>query len=74
MSMNLEDLQRVVEVAVRAAMAAQTAGGGGGGGGQRGGNRLDEKYFRRCEKFNGDERLWREWAFSFRTAVGKASV
>ena len=35
---------------------------------------MDEKYFRRCEKFNGDERAWREWAFSFRTAVGMASV
>ena len=36
--------------------------------------RLDERFFRRVEKYGGDEKSWREWSFSFKSAVGMANV
>jgi hypothetical protein len=30
---------------------------------------MDERYFRRIEKFNGDEKMWKEWHFQMRAAV-----
>jgi hypothetical protein len=42
-------------------------GGSGGGGGVR----LDERYFRRVEKFDGTgKNNWREFSFQFKVAVG----
>ena len=34
---------------------------------------LDERHFRRVDKFVGDPTKWREWAFQFKTAVGALS-
>ena len=63
------DINAIIELAVKSARAEGKAGGKGGGS-----DRLDERYFRRVEKFTGEERGWREWSFSFRTAVGMGSV
>ncbi len=32
---------------------------------------LDEKYFRRMDKFGGKPELWNEWFFNFSTAIGQ---
>ena len=33
---------------------------------------LDERHFRRMEKFGNNEAEWRNWSWAFRTALGKA--
>ena len=57
-----EDLTRLIEAAVQAALRGQRGAGPGG-------KDLDERYFRRVEKFDG-KGSWREFSFQFRTAVG----
>ena len=32
---------------------------------------LEEKYFRRMEKFGGKPELWNEWFFNFSVAIGQ---
>ena len=59
----------MIEAAVRGALTAKASGGGGGGG--RG--HLDERHFRRMDKFDGAESKWREWAFQFKTQVGSVN-
>ena len=68
MALTLEDLTKIVEAAVRAALAAKGDGGVGQGGG---GGRLDERHFRRMDKFSGTN--WKEFSFQFRTAAGSAN-
>ena len=34
---------------------------------------MDERFFRRVEKFDGEEGAWKEWSFQFKTQVGVAS-
>jgi hypothetical protein len=66
--MTAEDIATLVRVAVEGALASaravpQSSGGGGG--------RLDEKYFRRVDKYDGQGKSsWREFSFQFKTAVG----
>jgi hypothetical protein len=65
--MTAEDIATLVRVAVEGALAAARAVPGQGGGG----GRLDEKYFRRVDKYDGQGKSsWREFAFQFKTAVG----
>ena len=56
-----EDLAKLVEAAVQGALKGQKAVGGGG--------HLDERHFRRVDKFDGKGN-WREFSFQFKTAVG----
>jgi hypothetical protein len=73
MMMTAEDLATVVRVAVESALAAtRSVPGSGGGGADR--NRLDERFFRRVEKYDGSGKTnWREFAFQFKVAVGMAN-
>jgi hypothetical protein len=65
--MTAEDIVALVKVAVEGALASARAVPNGGGGG----GRLDEKYFRRVDKFDGQgKHSWREFSFQFKTAVG----
>ncbi len=66
---SMVEIQPMIEAAIRGALAAQS--GGGGGGGSKG--HLDERHFRRVEKFDGAESKWREWAFTFKTQVGSVN-
>ena len=35
---------------------------------------LDERYFRRMEKFEGDKQTYRSWRFDFLVAVGQVGM
>ena len=83
MAMTPEQLTSIVAMAVQQALAAQalvaqseTRGHGGGGGTTARNERkvLEEREFRRMEKFAGGEDAWREWEFDFRTAVRACST
>jgi hypothetical protein len=66
-----DDITRIVEIAVRSAMAAQRPVGAGAGDAK---GHLDERYFRRVEKFDGTSKTnWREFSFQFKVAVGMAN-
>ena len=70
-----ENINRLVEAQAAATAAkGEGKGGHGGHGGQGGIGRLDERYFRRLEKYSGEERAWRGWSFSFRSAAGMGST
>ena len=77
--MSPEELTRLVQMTVESALAAAravptTPSGGGVREGGGGGARLDERFFRRVDKFDGSAKLnWREFAFQFKTAVGMAN-
>ena len=66
------DIQAMIEAAVRGALlgqhAAQREGSGGGAG------HLDERHFRRMEKFEGAEGKWKEWSFQLKTQVGSVNL
>ena len=64
MTMTMEDLERIVATAVKAALAAKT-------GTEKTKRSLDEKHFRRVDKFSSGTG-WKELAFQFRTAMGTA--
>ena len=67
------DVKTMIGAAVKAALAAALSAGGGGGDKDKEkdkGGHLDERYFRRVDKFNGQN--WKEFSFQFRTAVGSA--
>jgi hypothetical protein len=73
MMMSPEELSQLVRMTVESALAASrsvpTGSGVGAGGG--GGARLDERFFRRVEKFDGTgKNNWREFSFQFKVAVG----
>jgi hypothetical protein len=62
-----EDITRIVEIAVRSAVAAQRPTTQSAF--EKG--HLDERFFRRVEKFDGSGKSnWREFAFQFKVAVG----
>jgi hypothetical protein len=72
MALTPEDITRIVEIAVKSAMAAQRPTGGGQGSLEKG--HLDERFFRRVEKFDGTAKAnWREFSFQFKVAVGMAN-
>jgi hypothetical protein len=58
----------MIDAAVRGAIAGQR--GAGGSGLHTGGGHLDERYFRRVEKYDGVKGNWKEFAFQFKVAVG----
>ena len=66
----------MIEAAVRGALTGQQTamregGSGGGGGRDHGGvGHLDERHFRRMEKFDGSESKWKEWSFQLKTSLG----
>ena len=60
MAISKEDLAVLMEAAVKAAMAAVD-------GSREKSSRLDERHFRRVEKFDGAEGKWKEWSFLFKT-------
>jgi hypothetical protein len=69
--MTPEDITRLVEIAVRSALAAQRPVGSQSSW-EKG--HLDERYFRRVEKFDGTSKAnWREFSFQFKVAVGMAN-
>ena len=68
------DVEIMIGAAVKAALAAALSAGGGGSDKDKDkdkGGHLDERYFRRVDKFNGQN--WKEFSFQFRTAVGSAA-
>jgi hypothetical protein len=70
MMMSPEELAQLVAVAVQSAVAATRPVPTG----SPEKNRLDERYFRRVEKFDGTAKSnWREFAFQFKVAVGMAN-
>ena len=66
MAITKEDLAALMEAAVKVAMAAVE-------GKREMSGRLDERHFRRVEKFDGAEGKWKEWSFLFKTQVGAAN-
>ena len=64
----MQDVASMIEAAVKGALAAHAAKQSK----DRPGH-LDERHFRRIDKFVGDPTKWREWAFQFKTAVGALS-
>jgi hypothetical protein len=67
MAISKEDLAVLMEAAVKAAMAAVD------GSREKTSGRLDERHFRRVEKYDGNEAKWKEWSFTFKTQVGAAN-
>jgi hypothetical protein len=67
MAISKEDLAALMEAAVKAAMAAVD------GSREKSSGRLDERHFRRVEKYDGTEGKWKEWSFLFKTQVGAAN-
>ena len=70
--------QNIMEFMQRTSEEAAGGGGkgkggkGGGGGGAEGKNNwkiLDERHFRRWEKFAGDEEKWNEWRWQMKSAM-----
>ena len=49
----------------------ESSGGKGGGGGKGGKEILFGKDFARLDKFGGEDKKWKEWAFGFKMAVRK---
>ena len=65
------DLQAMIESAVRGALRAHDeAQSQRGNGDTKKGSHLDERHFRRMDKFEGVESTWKEWAFQLKTQVG----
>ena len=60
--MTPEDLTKLIDAAVQGVLRGQRSAGSGG-------RELDERYFRRVDKFDG-KGSWREFSFQFKTAVG----
>ena len=59
----MEQVTAMIEAAIKGALAKN-----------RDNSHLDERHFRRVEKFGGEPSKWREWAFQFKTAVGGANA
>ena len=62
------DFMKVVE---RRGYGEESTGGKGGGGGKGGKKKLFGKDFARLDKFGGEDKRWKEWAFGFKMAVRK---
>ena len=65
-TLTAQDIQALIEAAVKGAIEGQQKV-------RRDGGSLDERHFRRVEKFDGKEGMWKEWGFQFKTQVGAAS-
>jgi hypothetical protein len=66
--MTTEDLSRLVDAAVKGALGARPSSSGFD---SQGKGHLDERYFRRVEKYDGTGKTsWREFSFQFKVAVG----
>ena len=68
-----EQINAIVETAVRAALHAAGHGAQPEDDRRAHAGRIDERYFRRVEKYGGEEKGWKEWSFSFKAAVGMAN-
>ena len=75
MAMNQEQLMAFVEAAVQQRLAAAGFGGGtndrAGGFGRR---RIQEKDFRRVDKFSGGEDEWKAWEFDSKVSARAADA
>jgi hypothetical protein len=60
-----EDIAAVVAAVMKEMQKSGMVHGGGGGNRKR----LDERHFRRVDKFSGDEKAWRDWHFQMRAAI-----
>jgi hypothetical protein len=60
---SMAEVTSMIEAAVKGALAHAARKDHSAG-------HLDERHFRRVDKFSGDPIKWREWAFQFKTAVG----
>ena len=60
---SMSEVTNMIEAAVKGALAHAARKDHSAG-------HLDERHFRRMDKFSGDPIKWREWAFQFKTAVG----
>ena len=67
-AVSMDDIQQLIEAAVRGALQGQQRNQV-----QHGGGRLDERYFRRVDKFEGCQSHWKEWSFLFKTQVDSAN-
>ena len=61
-----EDIRTMIEAAVKGALQGSREN-------RQDAGRLDERFFRRVEKFDGAEGRWKEWSFQFKTQLGAAS-
>ena len=59
---SMQEVTNMIEVAVKGALAHASKKDFNAG-------HLDERHFRRIDKFSGDPIKWREWVFQFKTAV-----
>ena len=66
------DIQAMIESAVKGALRAHEDARSGVVGAKKG-SHLDERHFRRMEKFEGVEAKWKEWSFQLKTQVGAIS-
>ena len=60
---SMQEVTTMIEAAVKGALAHAFKKDHSAG-------HLDERHFRRMDKFSGDPIKWREWAFQFKTSVG----
>ena len=63
MAVSISDLQVLIEASVKAALAGQKCAAAG---------RVDERHFRRMDKFDGKN--WKEFSFQFKTSVGSVNT
>ena len=61
-----EDIRTMIEAAVKGALQGSREN-------RQDAGRLDERFFRRVEKFDGAEGRWKEWSFQFTSQLGAAS-
>ena len=66
------DIQAMIESAVKGALRAHEEARSGVVSTKKG-SHLDERHFRRMEKFEGVEAKWKEWSFQLKTQVGAVS-
>jgi hypothetical protein len=74
MSVSGEQLQQIVAAAVQQALAASQQWGLGGARSSGNNRKLQEKDFRRVEKFSGGEDAWKAWEFDFKVALRAADA
>ena len=72
--MSGEQLQQIVAAAVQQALAASQQWGLGGARSSGNNRKLQEKDFRRVEKFSGGEDAWKAWEFDFKVALRAADA
>ena len=65
-TLTAEDIRALIEAAVKGAVEGPKKTG-------REGGHLDERFFRRVDKFDCKDGTWKEWSSQFKTQVGVAS-